>query len=161
MSIRPPCGPIRRPDPMRAVEAASPLLADAMAAIHAAAFPPDDAWSAAIFRSQLRLPGVLGLVHRDGGLILVRVAADEAEILTLAVVPAARRHGIAATLLRQAIVALRDLGARALFLEVAVNNTAALALYRRAGFTDVGRRRRYYPDGSDALVLRRDMTVPK
>lgn len=140
------------------IEAVTAFSAPAMAAIHAAAFPPAERWDAAVFRTQLDLPGVQGLIHRDGGLILIRVAADEAEVLTLAVTPAARRRGIAAALLRQAAATLRAQGAHMLFLEVAVGNTAALALYRQAGFQQVGRRRHYYPDGGDALVLRRDLT---
>jgi ribosomal-protein-alanine N-acetyltransferase len=65
-----------------------------MAAIHAEAFPPGEAWSAEIFAAQLGLPGVFGLIDERGGMILLRVAVDEAEILTLAVAPAARRQGM-------------------------------------------------------------------
>jgi hypothetical protein len=60
---------------------------EVMAAIHAAAFAPADAWSAEVFDLQLAMPNIFGLLHQKGGLILARVAADEAEILTLAVVP--------------------------------------------------------------------------
>jgi len=141
------------------IQAATPLLGDVLTAIHAAAFPPDEAWSAAIFRAQLALPGVTGLVHPEGGLILVRIAADEAEVLTLAVAPAARRRGIAAALLRRATAVLRGQGARSLFLEVDAGNEAALSLYGHAGFREVGRRRGYYPGGRDALVLRRELTA--
>ncbi|WP_254453743.1 hypothetical protein [Siccirubricoccus sp. G192] len=55
------------------------------------------------------------------------------------------------------MAAARARGAAAMFLEVAAGNPAALALYRGLGFDRVGQRRRYYPDGSDALVLRRDL----
>jgi len=129
-----------------------------MALIHAAAFPAAEVWKADVFRAQLALPGVSGLIHADGGLILCRVAADEAEILTFAVAPAVRRRGIGAALLQRAIALLRQGGAAMLFLEVAVDNAAALALYRQAGFGTVGRRRGYYADGRDALVLRRNLT---
>jgi ribosomal-protein-alanine N-acetyltransferase len=125
-----------------------------MAAIHATAFPAPDAWRADIFSQQLAFPGVFGLLHPSGGMILARVAADEAEILTLAVAPEARGSGIAAALLQQAGTIAASMGAAAVFLEVAVTNAAARAAYDRAGFQLVGRRRAYYADASDALVLR-------
>ena len=128
-----------------------------MAAVHEAAFPPAEAWSADVFYMQLALPGVHGLLDDQGGVILFRVAADEAEILTLAVIPEARRRGIASDLLAAAVDTARQAEAVVLFLEVSVANKPSRALYARAGFREIGRRRRYYADGSDALVLRRDL----
>ena len=128
-----------------------------MAAIHAAAFPPGERWGGDAFALQLALPGVFGVVDDRGGVLLARVAADEAEILTLAVHPDARRHGIAAGLLAEAASVARAAGAASLFLEVSEANLAARALYDGAGFAMVGRRRRYYADGTDALVLRRGL----
>ncbi len=125
-----------------------------MAAIHAAAFPAPDAWRADVFSQQLALPGTFGLLHPSGGMILARLAADEAEVLTLAVAPEVRGTGIAAALLQQAAAICGAMGASALFLEVSVGNAAARAAYDRAGFQPVGRRRAYYADLSDALVLR-------
>jgi [ribosomal protein S18]-alanine N-acetyltransferase len=107
----------------------------------------------------LAMPGAFGLWLEGAGLILARVAAEEAEILTLAVAPAARRQGQGVALLAGAMTVARIRGAEAMFLEVAAGNAAALALYGGFGFTEVGRRRRYYPDGSDALVLRRDLAA--
>lgn len=126
-----------------------------MAAIHAAAFPPPERWGADAFALQLALPGVFGLLDERGGLILARVAADEAEILTLAVHPEARRSGIARRLLAHAAAVARAGGARTMFLEVSESNTAACALYAGAGFETIGRRRHYYHDRSDALVQQR------
>jgi [ribosomal protein S18]-alanine N-acetyltransferase len=85
------------------------------------------------------------------------MAGDEAEILTFGVVPEARRRGHGGSLLREAIGAARAKGAGAMFLEVAAGNAPALALYAREGFAEVGRRRRYYSDGADALVLKREV----
>jgi len=133
---------------------ATPAHAAALAAIHAAAFPPRDSWGADAISLQLALPGAFGLIDDRGGMLLGRVVADEAEVLTLAVAPAARRQGIATALLRAAQAHARALGVHAMFLEVATGNAAALALYRHGGFAEVGRRRRYYADASDALVLR-------
>ncbi len=135
-------------------EPASPYHAEAMAVLHAQAFPPAERWDAAAMRAQLGSPGVFGLLEPAGGMVLARVAADEAEILTLGVAPDARRQGIARGLLRAAGEHAAAKGAAALFLEVSAANLPAQALYAAAGFTEVGRRRRYYADGSDALVLR-------
>ena len=128
-----------------------------LAAIHAASFPPAEAWSCNVFSQQLAIPNVFSLLHEAGGLILVRVAADEAEILTLAVIPAARRGGFGSVLLGQATAAARAMGARAVFLEVSVANIAARNLYTKVGFVQAGRRPNYYFDTSDALVLRLDL----
>lgn len=126
-----------------------------MAAIHAAAFPPRDAWGPDAIQLQLALPGVAGWVHDAGGMILARVAADEMEVLTLAVAPAARRRGLGRALLAAAQAWGAAQGAAVAFLEVAEDNTAARALYAAAGFVAAGRRPRYYANGADALVLRR------
>lgn len=131
--------------------------APALAALHAAAFPPDQAWSADTIALLLALPGAFGLWREGAGLVLARMAGDEAEILTFGVVPEARRRGHGGALLREAIGAARAKGAGAMFLEVAAGNAPALALYAREGFAEVGRRRRYYSDGADALVLKREV----
>jgi ribosomal-protein-alanine N-acetyltransferase len=127
-----------------------------LAAIHAEAF--DAPWSAPAFAALLDQPGVFAL-HDENGFILIRAVADEAEILTLAVRPSARRAGLGTALVEAAAVAATGLGAGRLFLEVSEANAAAQALYARAGFTEVGRRRGYYAQASggpaDALVLSR------
>jgi ribosomal-protein-alanine N-acetyltransferase len=135
---------------LRATLAHSAMLA----AIHAAAFPPADAWGEDAISLQLALPGVFGFLDGRGGMLIARVAAQDAEVLTLAVQPCARRQGIARALLRAAIAEARTRGASALFLEVATANATARALYRQAGLEQVGQRRRYYADGGDAIVLR-------
>jgi ribosomal-protein-alanine N-acetyltransferase len=108
--------------------------------------------------AQLGQPGVFALLDEAGGMILVRVAADEAEILTLGVAPKARRAGLGRALLDAACEAARAAGAARLFLEVAATNQAARALYDAAGFAQIGRRRRYYADGTDALMMSRPLT---
>ena len=125
-----------------------------LAAIHGAAFPPSEAWGEQAIGLQLGLPGVFGLIDTAGGMVLARIAGDEGEVLTLAVVPANRRRGLGRALLGAALQEIRDRGARVVFLEVSEANQAARALYAAAGFVEVGRRRRYYADGTDALVLR-------
>ncbi|WP_149538407.1 GNAT family N-acetyltransferase [Siccirubricoccus phaeus] len=132
---------------------AGPEAAPALAALHRLAFPPAEAWGADALRLMLEMPGAFALHLPGEGFILARAAGGEAEILTLAVAPAARRRGCGAALLGAALGLAA--GAAAMFLEVAESNPAARALYAAAGFVEVGRRRRYYADGGDALVLRR------
>jgi ribosomal-protein-alanine N-acetyltransferase len=121
-----------------------------MAAIHAAAFPHDP-WSEASFQALLNQPGVTGFIDERGGIVVIRVVADEAEILTIGV--AAPRQGIGKTLMQAAIAHAHSLNAATLHLEVAASNTAARALYKSLGFKQTGRRKNYYPDGGGALVL--------
>lgn len=134
-----------------ASEAAS---ATVLAALHAEAF--EAPWDANSLQTLLASPGVFAVAEADG-FILVRVVADEAEILTLAVRPAARRAGLGGRLVEAAVVRAAALGSDRMFLEVAEDNQAARTLYARAGFQEAGRRRGYYSraDGSreDALVL--------
>ena len=132
----------------------------ALVAIHAASFPPDQQWGTDTISLQLGLPGAFGLMHLGGGMVLARVMADESEILTLAVMPERRRDGLGGALLRAAMEEAARRGARVMFLEVGVSNAPAQALYAQAGFVEVGRRPNYYPDGSDALVLRADLVPP-
>jgi len=153
-----------------AIVAAGIAHAALLAALHEAAFPAE-AWNARAIADLLASPGSLAFLAlvagvRRGrqtpvGFVLARAIADEAEILTIAVLREARRQGHGRALLDAAARAARAAGARRLFLEVATDNPAAAALYRRAGFAEVGRRRGYYdwPGGiaTDALVLARDL----
>jgi [ribosomal protein S18]-alanine N-acetyltransferase len=141
------------------IEAATAIHADAMAAIHRAAFPSAEAWSRDVMILQLDLPATFGFLHPDGGMILARVAADESEILTLAVCPVQRRRGLASALLRAAMDHAITLGAVTMFLEVAVTNHAARALYQAHGFAEAGLRRHYYSDGTNALILRSTLSA--
>jgi [ribosomal protein S18]-alanine N-acetyltransferase len=136
------------------IETATLAHAGVMAEIHHAAFPAAEAWSRDVMMLHLGLPLTFGFVHSLGGMILVRVASDEAEILTLAVHPGQRRRGIGSALLGAAKERAVALGAVVVFLEVGVTNDAARSLYAAHGFAEAGSRRRYYWDGTDALVLR-------
>lgn len=147
--------------------AALPLAAaGVVAAIHAQA--ADAPWSAETIAGLLAQPGVFGLAAMRGeapsGFILCRVVADEAEVLTLAVLPEARRHGIARALMTAAMTQAKAGGVARVLLEVSVRNDAALALYRSVGFGEVGRRKGYYAESggvlTDALVLAMDL-VPR
>ncbi|MBX9752399.1 MAG: GNAT family N-acetyltransferase [Roseococcus sp.] len=130
--------------------------APALAAIHAAAFPPGTAWRAATFTTLLRMEGVIGL-QAPGGFILARRVLDEAEILTLAVHPEHRQQGIGQALVETAALAVAAAGAKVMFLEVAEDNAPAMALYAQAGFSRAGLRRDYYAPGRHAWLLRRSL----
>lgn len=125
-----------------------------MARLHAQCFTRPRPWSAREFASLL---GGEGVFIRTGaeGFLIGRVAADEAEVLTLAVAPSARRRGIGRALLSGFEAEALARGAGVAFLEVAADNAAALALYDRAGFRRAGLRRGYFGAGLDALVLRK------
>lgn len=95
------------------------------------------------------------------GFVMSRLAADEAEVLSIVVAGARRGSGLGQALLAAHLAQLAAHGVTQLFLEVEEGNTAAIALYRRFGFLTVGRREGYYPkpDGSRvaALVMRLDL----
>jgi ribosomal-protein-alanine N-acetyltransferase len=140
--------------------------AEQCATLHAACFA--HSWSAQEFETLLSNSAVSGEAAVDPktdalrGFVLTRLAADEAEILTIAVESALRRRGVGRLLLAGHMSRLPALGARALFLEVERENAAAIALYAKFGFREVGRRPGYYrkAGGSNAtaLVLRRDLS---
>lgn len=135
--------------------------AERLAALHATAF--DAPWTAAALADLLGQAGVFA-VEAPEGFVLMRGVADEAEVLTLAVRPEARGRGLGGQLLAQGVARARAQGAARVFLEVAEDNAAALALYRRSGFAEAGRRRGYYgrPDGSrrDALLFSLNLAAP-
>ena len=123
--------------------------AAAMAATHATSF--DRPWSEIEFE-ELLASGAFA-VAEPGGFIMVRVAADETEVLSIAIGPNARRRGLASGLLEQACHRAASMGSVRIFLEVAAANLPARNLYGKYGFREVGLRKAYYEDGDDALVL--------
>ena len=135
------------------------MTPEALAALHARCFTTPRPWAAAAFAGLLADPLVFLLVEGDAGFLLGRAVAGEAELLTIAVAPEARRRGLGRKLVARFLYQARLRAAERAFLEVAADNAAALRLYHAAGFVESGRRRGYYagPDGqrSDALVLTR------
>jgi ribosomal-protein-alanine N-acetyltransferase len=141
-----------------------------IAAIHAANFA--HGWSGREIEAMLIdrkhradvlvAPAILGDVI--AGFAISRIVAGEAELLTIALDDEVRGRGHAARLLSRHAAGLRRAGAEVLFLEVADDNAAALKLYRRLGFTEMGRRKGYYPaalpKGSrrDAVTMRWDLS---
>ncbi|MEJ0058293.1 MAG: GNAT family N-acetyltransferase [Terricaulis sp.] len=137
---------------------------ETLAALHARAF--DKAWSAAEIAKLLDNPVAFALIASDDapqGFLMAWVAAEDCEILTLAVAPEARRRGVAAKLVAAAMASALVRGATGMTLDVAEDNEAARGLYAQLGFTEEGRRPRYYAraDGAvDALLLRRALARP-
>ena len=91
------------------------------------------------------------------GFAVWRDLGEEAELLTIGVLAAARRRGLGAALLAAVLDEARACGAHRFLLEVGQDNKSARAMYLRRGFSPVGVRKRYYPDGSDASVLALDL----
>jgi [ribosomal protein S18]-alanine N-acetyltransferase len=117
----------------------------------AAPWSADDFLFAAHRKVCLRVAEEGGIVC---GLIVFRIAADEAEILNLAVDTRCRRRGTGSRLILDAITASKSAGVQNIYLEVRDSNTSARSFYSRMGFTEAGRRRQYYQQPiEDALVL--------
>lgn len=142
------------------LERAGAAEAARLAALHAACFA--EAWDATSIARLVSGPGGFALIAAecggDLGFALLQCVPPESELLSIGVVPAARRHGLGRTLLRRAAADLAAEGAETMFLDVAADNRPALALYRALGFGDMSRRARYYAGGVDAIVMRAALT---
>lgn len=123
---------------------------------HQMSFVTPRPWTAAEFEQVLATRGAF-LLTEGSSLLVGRALAGEAELLTVAVPPPARRQGTARRLLARFEDHARRRGARSAFLEVASNNAAAQALYLGAGWAETGRRRSYYGPDTDAVILRKDL----
>ena len=161
--LRPPCGPDAGPDPAAGLLHRAMVAADlaGVLAIETAAY--SHPWSRANFIDSLAAGYTAELRVDAGGSVLGYFVAlpgfDESHLLNLTVAPARQRAGHGQALLRRVLMLARQRGDQALWLEVRPSNRAALALYQRFGFAQVGCRRNYYPAPDqrreDALVLRK------
>jgi [ribosomal protein S18]-alanine N-acetyltransferase len=141
--------------------------ADALASIHLAAFSRP--WSETEFAALIAQEAVSGFIAIEigrvtappAGFVLLRLAGEEAEILSIAVSPAHRGRGVGWALMDAALRHMHSERVDEVYLEVDETNAAAIALYRRLGFAEVGRRPAYYAQEGDesrnALVMRRDL----
>lgn len=131
-----------------------------MAAIHAASFAMPRPWSESEIAGLLTSPFCFA-ISSASGFVLGRVVAGEAELLTIAVDPVARKQGTGRQLVQDFLAQSAARGAESVFLEVAETNTAALQLYLASGFAETARRRGYYhaPDGTrvDAILMARSV----
>lgn len=154
-------------DPRPALRPLGALELDLAAAFHRTAFAlrGERPWTRQDMAELVASPGVVGLFvqleGRDVGLVLFRVAADEAELLTIAVDAGHRRRGAGRALLQAVVDQARARGAQKLFLDVEASNVPALALYAQLGFRTVGRRPSYYQRGkepaAEAITMRLDL----
>lgn len=130
--------------------------AELIAGMHHVCFK--EPWDAKAMAELLAMPGAYGFLaggDKPQGFVLCRAAAGEAEVLTILVLPPYRRTGLGSELLRAALEQAKAAGAGTMFLEVAADNANGKALYAAHGFTQVGRRPRYYHGEIDALVMSR------
>jgi ribosomal-protein-alanine N-acetyltransferase len=146
------------------IEPASPRDAPKLAQLHGASF--HRGWGEGEFEQMLAERNTLVHRLRQGrktiGFAVSRMAADEAEILSIAVDAKHRGRGLSRNLLLTHLGHLAGRGVRTVFLEVEENNHPARRLYDRAGFSVAGRRERYYkqPGGEqlNAVLMRRDLS---
>ncbi|MFF4620038.1 ribosomal protein S18-alanine N-acetyltransferase [Nonomuraea jabiensis] len=134
----------------------------AVMSIERATFPLD-AWSEGMMRGELAdMPRsrhyVVALV--DGEIIGyagLAAAADQADVQTIAVLEKHQGTGIGGAMLTELLAEAGRRGAREIYLEVRADNPRAQAVYRHYGFEEIGTRRRYYDDGTDAIMMRRNL----
>jgi tRNA threonylcarbamoyladenosine biosynthesis protein TsaB len=155
---------LRQPDikPQHRIETLTQLGsagAALLAELHGESFTAG--WREEEFAKLFGAPGLAAsiVMHGDqpAGFILTRRAADEAEIITICIRPKMRRKGFAKILVQQAVRHARERGIKHLFLEVGADNAAGHALYRSVGFSEAGRRPRYYRDVEDAITMRKGL----
>ena len=123
-----------------------------------------DPWSEKSIASELENPLALWLVAVDGekliGYVGSQTVLGETDMMNLAVAPEARRQGTGRALVLALVDALTEKGSHSLMLEVRVSNTPARTLYESLGFSQVGRRPKYYVNPKeDALILRKEWSV--
>jgi len=128
-----------------------------MAHLHQKSF--DTPWTQQDFEQLLKLPSTKGLIS-ENAMIVCSICGEDAEILTLCVNPQDRRKKIASQMLTEICPYLKKFQVATLFLEVNVNNTPALNLYKKCNFQQVGRRKDYYKTKlgrQDALILQKKL----
>ncbi|MEU4509888.1 ribosomal protein S18-alanine N-acetyltransferase [Nonomuraea wenchangensis] len=134
----------------------------AVMAIEQATFPLD-AWSEGMMRGELddmpRSRHYVVALDEDEivGYAGLAAAADQADVQTIAVLDKHQGRGIGSALLTELLAEARRRGAREMFLEVRADNPRAQSVYRRFEFEEIGTRRRYYDDGTDAIMMRRKL----
>ncbi|MEV0592072.1 ribosomal protein S18-alanine N-acetyltransferase [Nonomuraea cavernae] len=131
-------------------------------AIERATFPLD-AWSEGMMRGELgdqpRTRHYVVAVVDEAiiGYAGLAAAADQADVQTIAVLESHQGTGVGGAMLAELVAEARRRGAREIFLEVRSDNPQARGVYEHFGFEEIGLRRRYYDDGTDAIMMRRKL----
>ncbi|MCR5194485.1 MAG: ribosomal protein S18-alanine N-acetyltransferase [Alphaproteobacteria bacterium] len=125
-----------------------------LANLHKICFPHKP-WSADDF-AELKKSGC-EIVSSQNGFIVWRTVLDETEIITVGVHPDARGTGIAIAMIGIMENEIKKIGATKIFLEVSHTNTPAIKLYEKCGFAQIGKRKQYYSDGSDAILMEKNI----
>jgi ribosomal-protein-alanine N-acetyltransferase len=124
-----------------------------------------DAWSGPAVAEELAAPGRQSLVAQTGdtlvGYAVTWVVDDVADLQRVVVAGEARRGGVATRLVQELLARAAAAGVRRVLLEVSASNLAALAFYAALGFTEIDRRKSYYRDGSDAVVMQLRLPVAR
>ena len=123
-----------------------------------------DPWSENSVASELKNKLALWLVAEEegrvAGYIGSQTCGDESDVMNVAVHPDFRRRGIAENLVNSLVEELRSIGSRCLTLEVRASNVPAIALYKKLGFAEIGKRRNYYRNPKeDALIMRKEWEI--
>jgi ribosomal-protein-alanine acetyltransferase len=151
---------------MTVVRAAKPADREAVAALDARVFADgaEAVWSPRSVEAEFAALGDTRriIVAADRGVVvghaMLLAAGDVGDLTRVAVDESHRRLGIATRLVERLVEEATAIGLEAVVLEVAEGNAPAVALYERLGFAQIDRRRAYYADGSDAVVMRRRLT---
>lgn len=118
---------------------------------------PEEPWSYKTLAASFESPAFFGVLSREGedisGYGGITVAADSADIENIAVDESYRRCGLGTELLNELIKIAKEKGAKKIFLEVRVSNSAAMLMYLKSGFKGVYARTRYYSNGEDCLIM--------
>ncbi len=129
---------------------------DELENLYALCFPDKkQKWTANDF-SDLKKSGC-EIIASQNSFVVWRNIGDETEILSIGVVPAARRSGTASALLQIIEQDIKQLGVKTIFLEVDESNIPAIELYKKTGFFNVGRRPHYYDNGHDAIIMKKEI----
>ncbi len=120
-----------------------------------------DAWTEEMVRASFESPYFRGVLFEEEGEVVAYACAsvlfEEAEIGTVAVAPAFRGKGLGKRLMSELEERCKEVGAEAIFLEVRRSNAPAIGLYSGRGFEKLGVRKRYYEDGEDAFVMKKEL----
>ena len=122
-----------------------------------------DPWSERSIASELENELSLWLVYEENGAVLGYIGSQsvppESDMMNLAVLPEARKQGVAKALVSELMRLLHSRGMESLTLEVRVSNAPAIGLYTKFGFMQIGRRPRYYVNPTeDALIMRKELS---